>query len=376
MTRLFIRLISFLIFDKAKRKRFREKYDIVNKLRKEWRGELNSKFERQIGVCLGFTIQEVKDRLSDIILFPDSPVLLQNAIKNGFVSNYQEHINNLKNLKANLDFESLNNLEVILKKLDKLNYDRAILLTDYYSEEEYHIYEKTRIIKYNTEKVDDHYEYNGYKLPINYFEPSVFLYKHGLNKLKTLNKSYLKTGAIIDVGGFILDSVLIFREISDGKIISFEPGTSNYKIGMKTLKLNKLENVIYEKLALLDYEGSCNILKNYGAGNSIIKEIYGYHKYEKVKCTTLDSYVDKYDLKVRLIKIDIEGCEQQFLKGAVNTIKEQRPILLISIYHNYNDFYKIKPWLESLNLGYRFNFFKGIDFRHYYEIMLLAEVYN
>ena len=42
------------------------------------------------------------------------------------------------------------------------------------------------------------------------------------------------------------------------------------------------------------------------------------------------------------------------MKGALETIKEQKPVLIISIYHNYSDFFEIKPMIEDLNLGYKF----------------------
>ena len=92
--------------------------------------------------------------------------------------------------------------------------------------------------------------------------------------------------------------------------------------------------------------------------------------------TTIKTVIQVEPIKVdKEIKTDVEGFEQQLLDGAINTIKEQKPILLISIYHNYHDFYKIKPWLESLNLGYKFNFFKGCDGHPSAEILLIGEVY-
>ena len=69
---------------------------------------------------------------------------------------------------------------------------------------------------------------------------------------------------------------------------------------------------------------------------------------------TLDSYVKENNIEVGLIKTDLEGFEQPFLRGAIETIKEQKPVLIISIYHNYSDFFEIKPMLENLNLGYKF----------------------
>ena len=91
--------------------------------------------------------------------------------------------------------------------------------------------------------------------------------------------------------------------------------------------------------------------------------------------TTLDSFVDKNNIKVGLIKTDLEGFEQNFLKGSLNTIKKQKPILIISIYHNYSDFFDIKPMIEELDLGYKFKIIKSNDFNLIVETKLLAEVY-
>lgn len=57
-------------------------------------------------------------------------------------------------------------------------------------------------------------------------------------------------------------------------------------------------------------------------------------KYEEISIITLDSFVEENNIRVGLIKVDIEGSEQDFLKGAEKTIKTQKPFLLISIYHN------------------------------------------
>ena len=64
-----------------------------------------------------------------------------------------------------------------------------------------------------------------------------------------------------------------------------------------------------------------------------------------------------------MITIDVEGAEQNLLKGAMDTIKLQKPLLFISIYHNVADFFEIKPWMikpwiQSLDLGYEFEIVK------------------
>lgn len=79
-----------------------------------------------------------------------------------------------------------------------------------------------------------------------------------------------------------------------------------------------------------------------------------YDKVLKAKTMTIDEYVEKNNLDVGFIKVDVEGAEQKLIKGALNTIKTQKPIMFLSIYHNVNDFFEIKPLIESLNLGYTF----------------------
>ncbi|WP_242004493.1 FkbM family methyltransferase [Brachyspira aalborgi] len=95
----------------------------------------------------------------------------------------------------------------------------------------------------------------------------------------------------------------------------------------------------------------------------------------KVKMVTLDSYVKENNIEVGLIKTDLEGFEQPFLRGAIETIKKQKPVLIISIYHNYSDFFEIKPMIENLNLSYKFKIVKPKSIQVITETKLLAEVY-
>lgn len=89
--------------------------------------------------------------------------------------------------------------------------------------------------------------------------------------------------------------------------------------------------------------------------------------------TTLDNYVFNHpEINVGLIKVDIEGMEQKFLKGAIETIRKFKPILILSIYHNWSDFLHIKTQLESLNLGYKFMISKPTSGAIILETELLA----
>lgn len=54
--------------------------------------------------------------------------------------------------------------------------------------------------------------------------------------------------------------------------------------------------------------------------------------------------------------MDIEGAEEQALRGAVKTLIKSKPDLAICIYHSPQQFLAVPNFLHTLNLGYKFRF--------------------
>ena len=219
---------------------------------------------------------------------------------------------------------------------------------------------------------DDLYAYKNYLLPIHHFESSVFYYKHGLAQVDTLDK--VKGKAVVDVGGFIGDSVLVLSELQPKVIYTFEAVPENFALLQKTLRLNHLNNVIAENLALGAEESIITIHVGGSSSTGIDRPGLKFIEDIQVPVTTLDDYVKEHPIEIGLIKVDIEGGEPDFLAGAKKTICEQKPILLLSIYHNAHDFYELKPLLESWGVGYRFRIHKPVFVSATGETLLLAEV--
>lgn len=67
---------------------------------------------------------------------------------------------------------------------------------------------------------------------------------------------------------------------------------------------------------------------------------------ETIQITTLDK--ECINRTVGLIKMDIEGAEYSAIKGALETIKRDKPVLLISLYHTAKDFSKSHPCSKRL----------------------------
>jgi len=115
---------------------------------------------------------------------------------------------------------------------------------------------------------------------------------------------------------------------------------------LSTIKQNKLENIIIPINKCVSNKKSYFYIDSRGGGSRIISSEDVNNKI-KVESTTIDDFVDQNNIDVGIIKMDIEGHEYEAIQGAINTIKEHRPVLLISIYHRGKDFFEIKPLLEK-----------------------------
>lgn len=66
---------------------------------------------------------------------------------------------------------------------------------------------------------------------------------------------------------------------------------------------------------------------------------------------TLDDDIKE---KISLLKMDIEGAEQDAIRGAVNHIRNDHCKLAISTYHGYDDIWKIPRMIDGLSPDYHF----------------------
>ena len=182
-------------------------------------------------------------------------------------------------------------------------------------------------------------------------------YRHQLSLLE--HPEALRGRAAMDVGAFIGDSALVLRHYTDGPIYCFEPQSDNYQLLQRTLQLNACRDVLAVNQALGSRREQHSIVKaeSSSAMNpdcSPMHEQLTHQPREQVQVTTLDDFVRGLGLDIGLIKVDVEGFEQEFLAGARDSISTQRPVLLLSIYHNADDFLDIKPLIESWDLDYTF----------------------
>ena len=126
------------------------------------------------------------------------------------------------------------------------------------------------------------------------------------------------------------------------KIYSIEAEKENYLALKQNILLNNFESKIYPfHMAICGKNGivTLHLAENVTDGCHSIVVNRGTGRIEKVKCTTLHSFIDKNVRKHSstlsnnvLIKIDVEGAEYQILKSSFDFFKINKPQLLIEIW--------------------------------------------
>ena len=139
------------------------------------------------------------------------------------------------------------------------------------------------------------------------------------------------SSVVYDIGanvGFytVLASV---RGSGTGRVYAFEPLPRNIEYLTRHVKLNNLNNVVVFECALSDCTGVAKF--EVAVNPSMGKLAEGSSDGVDVDIRTLDNIVSEHQLMPpNLMKVDIEGAEAAFLRGAVETISAHRPSILLA----------------------------------------------
>ncbi len=296
-------------------------------------------------------LQKIENKIPSIITYQNN--WEKDFIRRNFSDfDSKKYGNQIRTMLKNLDEISSSNVQKVLSRLQLL-LKSSYANIDIFSAAEQQKIREIQKNDYNYLELQEDLFYNyGCYLPENHYEDTVFIKQLNISLLPNDIISYLKGTDFIDVGAYIGDSAFILNKFAPRKVYAFEASTQNYELMKKTLKLNNLEDVVVPLNYALGASNKDICLKEDGAC-SVISTQESFNK--SVKMITLDSYINDHpEINVGLIKVDIEGAETDFLKGAENTIRKFRPVLLLSIYHNLSDFLNLKTEIEKLSLGYTF----------------------
>jgi FkbM family methyltransferase len=170
---------------------------------------------------------------------------------------------------------------------------------------------------------------------------------------------------VFDVGANIgLYVRFIVQKLRAEQVIAFEPSSENCKNLRRNIRLGRCEDrTTILSMALADFDdasefqtdnistatGTLSVVT--GGAPSEARRQYGLSAaVEMVKVARLDSLLETGAVPVpAVIKVDIEGAEERFLRGAADTLREYRPHLAIEL-HGADVSRRVVTFL--LDLGY------------------------
>lgn len=164
----------------------------------------------------------------------------------------------------------------------------------------------------------------------------------------------------IDCGAFVGDTVERYiwnKGGVFGKVIALEPDKDSYKaLACRIERLKKewnlKENSIETILAGVGENNRGGVFvrdeTNRGLGSMFVENA------SEGEVSNIYSIDKRIEEKFDFLKADIESYEYQMLMGAKESIKKNKPLLAICIYHNAVDFYSILLLIKTIEPDYKF----------------------
>ncbi len=156
---------------------------------------------------------------------------------------------------------------------------------------------------------------------------------------------------IVDVGTFIGDTVMQFNSVYNKckKIYCYE--VDPYNIDIAQSNLSKYDFVEIRQKAVASKKGEMYLYTN-KADTSNTQTVFDIEeKGSVVESVALDEDIIE---KIDFIKMDIEGGEQEALRGCTRHIKENKTKLAICTYHGNEDIWKIPRMVDAVRDDYNF----------------------
>ena len=159
-----------------------------------------------------------------------------------------------------------------------------------------------------------------------------------ISEINRITADFKKNDIFLDVGA---NTGLMSLAINKGKCIAFEPTPEIYRILVKNVLLNN-KPIQPVNIAVQNKPRKYGIIREANHGNNHVTD----DKKSNLKSVTIDELKLK---KVKLIKIDTEGDDNNVLLGAEKTIKKWKPIILIEM--NPGDILTNWEYIEEKRVG-------------------------
>ncbi len=186
-----------------------------------------------------------------------------------------------------------------------------------------------------------------------------FLSREEVGTLSVLNRFLGRGDVFVDVGAYVgfFSMYAAIKVGREGKVLAFEPNPLAYRVLLRNLKMNSVKNVIALNVALGSREEYryLSMYDNRPVSETTLIETNRSGKRFRVRVRRLDDVLNDLGIEnVRMVKIDVEGWENEVLKGMAKTIERSRSILVIEKGPLF-----LGGYMYLLEMGYRPFVLKG-----------------
>lgn len=173
------------------------------------------------------------------------------------------------------------------------------------------------------------YKCRGLNYSINFtdqIQEMVYFGTYERQELSFLRNYVKKNWICLDIGANIGFYTLNLSKLvgESGKVYALEPSESNFKKLEENIKINELNNCVTSKLALSSEIGDSifSVSPSQNSGWGRLGKWKSSQSEIVVNVSTLDQFVEDRNIsRIDFLKIDIEGHELEFIKGAENSFK-------------------------------------------------------
>jgi len=133
---------------------------------------------------------------------------------------------------------------------------------------------------------------------------------------------------VLDIGAAVGYYTLLSAKLvgSSGRVVSFEPDSTNLQFLRSHVEQNRLEQVTILPIALANETGTARFGGGTGTGTGRLCE----NGVDQVAVRRLDDVAAELDLRPQHLKIDVEGTEMAVLRGGRQLIEKHKPTIFLS----------------------------------------------
>jgi FkbM family methyltransferase len=165
-----------------------------------------------------------------------------------------------------------------------------------------------------------------------------------------INQKEIKT--VIDAGAYNGDTakeaVEYFTKLE--RLYAIEPDKRNFKklsryLDSIDIETEAINSAVWSECRAGSFSSSAN------RNSTLLATASFEHKDDEVSLVTIDSLSLS---SVDYIKYDVEGAEKEALVGSYKTVEDNKPVLLVSLYHKSKDIFSLPLYLNATHKGYKF----------------------